>query len=155
FGIAGFKIPGDIEVVAAHPDDDVVPDRDRSDRPVVHLVEIADGLVPALGAILRIERNQVAIGRFEIEMVAVHGGAAIADMHAADGVPGVVPELAAGARVNGPGVVGEGEVEDAIYHQRGRLDRASAELPGVRAIYPGKAERLDIGRVDFGERTES
>ena len=35
----------------------------------------------------------------------------------------VVPDLVAGARIDGPDVVGNGEVQDSIDQQRRRLDR--------------------------------
>ena len=44
----------------------------------------------------------MAIGRFEVEPVFINADAAIAEMNAAFRLPGVMPDLLAGARVDGP-----------------------------------------------------
>src|SRR6202034_3659089 len=74
------------------------------------------------------------------------------------------------ARVDGPRVVGGGEIEDAVDHERGSFDgdgsggrstTSRAPTAGRRcfasckARHPEGREILDIGRVDLFERTEA
>ena len=94
---------------------------DGRDGGIIHLVEIADGFAPRFLAVVDVQRDQIAVGRFEVEPVAVDADAAVAEMDAALGVPGVVPDLAAGAGVDGPDLVGDGEVHDAVDDQRSRF----------------------------------
>ena len=60
----------------------------------------------------------------------------VRDVGAALGLPEVVPELAAVARVDRPGVVRRGDVERAVHRQHRRLDRdrgADREVAGAFA----------------------
>ena len=68
-----------------------------------------------------IERNQIIVGGFEEEPVAVNADASISDVDAALGLPPVMPKLAAGAGVHGPGVIGNGEIQHAVHFERRRL----------------------------------
>ena len=108
---------------------------------------------------LAVERDQPAIGRHEVEPVAVHAEAAIAHQVAALILPAVVPDLLAGAGVERPGMVGNGEVEDAVDHQRSGFDGGVADA-ALRAdigdaVEPGEREAADVGGVDLGERAEA
>ena len=68
--IVRVEVAGNVEVVAADAGDHVVLDDDRRDRAVVELIEIADRLVPALRAVLDVERHEIAVGRLEVQPVA-------------------------------------------------------------------------------------
>ena len=125
--IARLEVAGHVERVAAHAEDHVVADHDRRRGREVLALHAGDFLVPALLARRRVERDEVVVGREEIQPVAVHADAAVADVDAAPGPPEVVPQLAAGARVDRPDVVGRGEVQDAVHQQRRRLDGQAAE----------------------------
>ncbi len=120
--------------------------------------------LPALFAGARVEADQVAVRRFEEQPVAVHADAAIADGAAGVRRILVVPQLAAGARVGRPDVVGRGEVEDAVHHQRRRFDgdRGSAAAASSRSAAargeargPGERQRVDVRGIDLGERAEA
>src|SRR3569833_714334 len=127
----------------------MVADDQRRYGGVIKVGEIADGFMPALRTVFDIEGHHVAIGCFEEEPIAGNGNAAIADLIAAGGGPLVVPELAAGAGVDGPGVIGHKEEEDAIDHQRGGFETAAeGDLRG-EVIDPGERERIDVGGVDL------
>src|SRR5207245_1126801 len=78
---------------------------------------------------------QVIVGRLHVEVVVPHGEAAIADVRAAARLPEVVPELAAVAGVDRPGIVGHGEVEGAVDLEHGGFDGAAAgrEIAGAFA----------------------
>ena len=82
--------------------------------------------MPALLAGLGVERDQVIVGRLHVQVVVPHAEAAIADVRAALGLPEVVPQLAAVARVHRPGVVRHGEVQRAVHLQHRALDGAAA-----------------------------
>ena len=131
FRIARFEIAGNIERIAAHADDDVIADDDRRGRGEILLFHVGDFNVPALRAILGVERNQVIVGRFEVQPVAVHAEAAVSDVDAAVRFPVVMPDLAAGARVHGPGVIGEREIQHAVHFERRGFDGGS-ERSGTR-----------------------
>ena len=112
----------------------------------------------------------MAIGGFHVEPVAIHAEASIADGAAGAGRVTIVPDLTAGTRVNGPRVVGGGEVEDAVDHQRRGFDgdgcgataspsgsAASTGCVGTssEARHPEYREVVDVGRIDLLERTEA
>jgi hypothetical protein len=64
----------------------------------------------------------------------------------------VGPQFPAGARVVGGGDVPRADiVEHAIGIKRRRLDPAI----GVEIVIPGKADLIDIARIDLGERAEA
>src|SRR5207248_2651997 len=125
-GIVRAEVAGPIEVIAADARDDVILHDQRRDRAVVELVEIAIGLVPALAAILDIERNEITIRSEEVEPIPVHCHAAIPDVNSTLRLPDMMPELAAAARVDGPHVVGRRSIEDTVDLERWRLDAAYA-----------------------------
>src|SRR6185295_454263 len=97
-----------VERITADADDDVVSDHDRRGGAEVLLPDVGNFLVPAFLAGPCIERDQVAVGRLEEQVVAVDADAAIADVNAAARAPEVVPELPAGAGVDSVGVIGRG-----------------------------------------------
>ena len=88
-----------------------------------------------------IERDEVIVGRFHEQPVAAHAEAAIADVGAALGLPEVVPELAAVARVHRPGVVGRGEVENAVDRENGRADVRTAAAARIRCAFAADDRR--------------
>ena len=88
FRIAGFEIAGNIEIVPADADDHVILDNDGRDASVIHLIQIADLLVPSLLAVLQVQRDEIAIGCFEVQPVLIYADAAIAEVNAAFRLPG-------------------------------------------------------------------
>ena len=115
-----------------------------------------------------VEGDEVVVRGQEVEPVAVHAHAAVADVDAAPRAPVEVPELAAGARVHRPHVVGRGQVEHPVDEEGRGLDvhpEAAARAGwgslrslapgdgalrgGVDAIDPREREALDVARVDL------
>src|SRR5215469_15289368 len=74
-------------------------------------------------------------------------------MDAALRFPAKAPNLAACASVRGPGVIGDGEIENAVRFQRRRLDLLLRRALWGEARRPDQREVLDVGRVDLFERT--
>ena len=133
---------------------DVIADHDRRHGGEILLVEIGDLLVPALLAGPRVERDQVIVRRFHVQPVALHAEAAIADVRAALGLPEVVPEVVAVARVDRPGVVGRGEVEDAVDLQNRRADVgvAAADRRVARAFAADDGRRAPLPKPSAAAR---
>src|SRR5689334_3251325 len=100
-------------------------DRRRSGK--ISLINIGDHLVPALFAGFGIERNQVVVWGFHVEIVVPHGHPAVADMCAAFGLPEVMPEHAPVVCIDSPGIVGHGDVKRTAYFEDRGLDGASAD----------------------------
>ena len=133
FGIVRLEEPRRIEVVA-RSNEHVVVDDDRRHRREVLLIEVGDLDVPAFLARARIERDEVIVRRFEEQIVPPDGGAAVADVRPALGLPVVAPQLASVARVERPDVVGRGDVEDTVDLQDCALHLgvvSAGELPGA------------------------
>ena len=129
------KKPGHVQVVAG-ADQQVVVDDDGRHRREVLFVEVGNLDVPALLAGAGIERHEIVVRRLEIEIVAPHRRAAIADVRAAPGLPVGPPEHPAVARVHRPHVVGRGHVQDVVHLQDRALHvgrGARAELAGAHA----------------------
>ena len=83
-GIVRFEVAGNVEIVAADADDHVVLDDHRRDRAVVELVR--DRRSACASAPCRpscSSADEIAVGRFEVQRVAEHADAAIADVIAA------------------------------------------------------------------------
>lgn len=83
------------------------------------------------GTILGVEANQVRVGGREVEPILVHSDTAIANM-VAFGMTFVVPNQPAKSSVDGPNIVGNREVENAVNLERRGLDPNAmcAECPG-------------------------
>ena len=139
--VVRLDVAGDVEIVAADAGDDVVLHDHRRDRAVVELLEVADLLVPALGSVLDVERDEHAVRRLVEERVTEHGHPAVADVDASLGRPCVVPDLAAGSRVDRPHVIGHGEIHHAVDDDRRAFDRRGTLSVEVDAVDPGQAER--------------
>ena len=143
FGIDRLEEAGEIVEVARDADDHVIAHDQRRHGGPVAALRIGHHDVPAHRAVLRVEADQVRVGRHEVEPVAIHGNAARADVEALVRRIGVVPDLMAGARIHRPDVVRRGEVEDAIDQQRRRFDLrigAGLEGPGERQACRRSAE---------------
>ena len=82
-GSRDFEESGDIERVAAGADNDMVANDDGRGRREVFLLHVGDLDVPAFFAGFGIERDEVVVGGFEEQPVAVHADAAVADVDAA------------------------------------------------------------------------
>ena len=128
--IARLEIAGHVERVAADAKQHLPADDDGRARRKVLALDVGDLVMPALFSRRRVERDEVVVRREEVQPVAEHADTAIADVDAAARLPEVVPVLAAGARVDRPHVIGRREVEDAVEHQRRRLDRRRTESVG-------------------------
>src|SRR5581483_2625906 len=103
----------------------------------------------------RIERDQVAVGCFEKQPVAVHPESAVADMEPACRLPGEMPQLASAARVHSPGVIGSSEVQDAIDLERRGLDLDAAASPRRETPRPREIQRVHVRLVDLLERAKA
>ena len=89
------------------------------------------------------------VGRADVDLAVQVGDATVADLVALGGAV-VLPQLDAGLRIDGPGLVRDGEVHDAINNQRRAFDGQA-----VRGKGPGEREGLHIGDVDFIQRAEA
>ena len=83
FRISRFEISGNIKRVAAYADDDVVADRNGGRGGEVFLSEVGDLDTPAEFAGSGFERNQMVVGRLEIEPITPNADATITDVNAA------------------------------------------------------------------------
>ena len=134
----------------------VIANDDGRGRGKIFLLHVGNFNVPALGAVLGVERNKVIVGRFEVEPASVHAEAAASDVNAAVRFPLVMPELAPGARIHGPGVVGEREIEDAVDFQRRGFDGGGERSgAGIETIFPSQGHRCDVRGIDPRQRTEA
>ena len=137
--LSGFRIErlqesGRIDVVSG-TDQQMIVDNDRRHRRKVLLIEVRDLHVPAFHAGPGIERHQVIIGRFEIEIVVPDADAAIGDVRGAARLPVVVPDLVSVAGIEHPDVVGRRDIQMVIDHENAAFDRhstAGAEFSGSR-----------------------
>jgi len=134
----------------------VVVDYHRRHGGEVLKLLVGDLFAPALLAGVRVEGDKPSVGAHEVEPVAVHADAAVADEVAAVVDPIVLPEELALARVDGENVVGDGEVEDSVDQQRRGLDHrvadAALRTDAADLVGPGGGQRGDVGGVDLGER---
>ena len=112
----------------------MVADHQRRHRRPVSFLVVRNLHDPAHHSILRIERNQVRIGRQKKQISVVHPYAAMPNVQPLIWRIGVMPDLVAGARVHRPNMIRHGEVQDAIHYQRRRLDgRRLVRLPRLPA----------------------
>ena len=93
--------------------------------------KLASSLCQRSLPVLRLERDQVVVGRDEEQVVAPHADAAVADVRAALRLPEVVPDLAAVVGVERPDVVGRRDVEHAVDLQNRPLDLRRAAATSV------------------------
>ena len=149
------RVAGNVEVVAADADDHVILDDDGGGGRVVEVVHVADLLPPSLLSVLEVQRDEVAVGRLEVQPVLVHRHAAVPEMISARGRPLVVPQLASRTRIDRPHVIGNGEVQDAVDLQRRALDRAKSRTARRDPVHPGEAQLVDVGVGDRRERAEA
>ena len=159
FRVAGFEETGNVHGVATDSDKDVAfDDEGRHGAEILHLF-IRHVFAEAFFAVLCVQRNEPAIGRHEVEPVAVHAESAIADEVAALVLPAVVPDLFTAAGVDGEDVIGDGEVENSVDFEGRRFDggRAYAALltDAGDAVKPLEGELIEVARVDLSERAEA
>ena len=122
FRIERHQVTRRVEIVSG-ADDDVVADRHRRRRQEILLAERRRLLVPALFAGPRVERNEIVVGGDEVEIVAPHRDAAVADVRAPLRLPEVMPQLVAVMRIERPHVVGRRDVQDVVDRENRALDR--------------------------------
>src|SRR6266536_6154324 len=98
--------------------------------------------MPAFLAVSEIQRNKITIGCFEIEPFAIDAHTAVSDVNAAFRLTRVMPDLTAGASVNGPHMIRQSQVHHALDHDGCGFDGPSehATATRVRAKYPVQAE---------------
>ena len=99
----------------------VIANHQRRHRREVSQRDVGQLHLPSLLAVLRVQADKKSIRRFEIEPVAPHADAAIADVIAAVRLVGVVPDLAAGSRIHRPHIIGHAEIEHAVHLERRRF----------------------------------
>src|SRR5436309_827099 len=104
----------------------MVTDDDGRHRGEVLLVEAENFFVPALLAAESVERYQVIVGRDEEEIVAPYSHTAVADVRSASRLPKVVPQLMPVVSIEGPCIVGCGDVEHAVDLEHRTFDLCCA-----------------------------
>src|SRR3954463_4358624 len=105
FRIASVEITGDVEVVSADADNDVILDDNRRRRAVVELIQIRDGLMPAFGTVLDVEADEIVVWRFEVQRLPQNGNTPIRQVIATRRFPQVVPDLSTASCIDGPGMI--------------------------------------------------
>ena len=143
--IEGPQQAGQIVEVAGDAHDHVISDDQRSVGGPVALARIGDQNVPFDFAVLGVQRDQVAVGRGEIHRVLINRRASVPDVKGVVLGVLVMPEFLAGARVDGPEVIGRRDVDDAVRHDRRGLE----PLAGLEA--PDLFEPADILGSDLGQ----
>ena len=79
--IVRLDVSGSVQIVAADACNHMIFDDHRRGGP--ELIQIANRFAPAFLAVFQIQRNQIAIRRFDIKRIAQNAYAAIADVDAA------------------------------------------------------------------------
>src|SRR5258706_9873559 len=120
--IAGFEETRYVERIAADSDDDVIADNQGRRCGEVLLLHVGDLNAPAQFAGVLVERDQKVVRRFKEQPVSIDTDSAIPNVDSAGGLPLEMPKLAAGSSVDRPGMIGHGEVQNAIDQQRRCLD---------------------------------
>ena len=82
------------------------------------LLDVGEDFVPALPAGFDVERNQMAVRRFEIQPVAIDAGAAIAQLKGRQSLPDIVPDLMAVARIDCVNGIRNHSIENTVDKQR-------------------------------------
>src|SRR5205823_2300907 len=152
FRIARFEEAGDIQRIAADSDNHAIPDDERRRGREVLLLDVGNLNAPAHLAAILVERDQIAVWGDEEQPVPINPRAAIADVDSTLGFPMEMPQLPAGSRIDGPGVIRHGEVQDAVDLQRSRFDLYSCgrnQGTEVAAVDPGERQAADISRIDL------
>ncbi len=174
-GIKRFQESRCVEIVAG-ADNQVVPERHRRDRREVLLSERRNFVPPDFLAGLGVEGEQPVVVLREVDQVPPHRRPTRAGGRAAAGLPVVVPEQRAVARVPRKDVERHGVVDDAVLHDHAAAGARREALVGVaitepadddrvadrtRAIgtaawsdgrHPLEAQVLDVGSVDQFQR---
>ena len=143
-------------IAAGHPGDDLVAGHQGRGGDADVVVHLAHLDVPADAAIARVEGHQVRIERAQVQRAAEDGDAAV---HRAATIfqllgkaAAVMPQLRAGAGVDGEDVVpGGAEVEDAVDEQ-GRGLQAVGRA-GLKA--PRGDQVAHVGAGDFPQGAET
>ena len=147
-GIDGLQGARQVVEIARHADQQMVADDERR----VGRPEPASGVrdldVPFHFARVRVERDEMGVGRGQVYEVLVDGGPAMADVEALIRRIGIAPELARRARVERPDVVRGRHVDHAVHQDRRRLDL----LRLSRLKRPRQRELADVRRRDLGQR---
>src|SRR5260370_544598 len=115
FGIVRFDVAGYVEVVSTNAGDHMIFDYEWRYGAEIHLVEIADGRVPSFLAVFHVQRHEIAVGRLEVEPIAISRGPTASNVNAALRLPCKGPYLAARGRVDCPGGGRKGEVQNTVY----------------------------------------
>ena len=133
-----------VEVVSG-ADDDLVLDNGRRRRAEVLLAERRVFLVPALFARAGVERDEVAVGRDQVQIVTPHCGAAVADVRAALRAPEVMPQQMTIVGVQRPHVVRRRQIDHAVHDDWRCLDR----LREIGLECPRQRQLLHVRRCDL------
>src|SRR5215469_2265156 len=96
----------------------------------------------------------MAVGRLEIQPVAVHPHTTVADGTATVFRVLIMPELPARLRISRPYAVGRGEIQYAVHEQGRRLDLDRA-IVSCKACGPGKRSLMNVCSIDLVQRAVS
>ena len=118
----------------------MVADYERGHGGPIALIDIGNLDVPADRAVFGIQRDHVRIGTHEIKPVAVDGDTALPDVVPFVGRVLIVPDQMPGAGIDGPQVIGDGEVKDSVNQQGCGFD--ARRLIGLKG--PGQTKPADI-----------
>jgi hypothetical protein len=123
-------------------------DQGRHRGPVA-LAYVRNHLVPAHRSVLRIQRNDVRVGRHEVKPALVHCHAAVANVISLRRQAVIMPDNMSRARINGPDVVGHREVQNAVNQQGHRFDlRRLISLEGPREGEIAYVLGRDLGEMN-------
>ena len=151
-GINRLELPGNVVEIAGNADQHVIAhDQRRIGRPIAFL-GIGDDHIPFDLAGLGVESNQVTIRCCQVHGVLIYGGSAMPDVKRLIGGVLIVPQLLGRARIDGPQMVGRGQIQDAVHQDRRCLDRARAT---AGLIAPHLLELAHVLRSDLRERRSS
>src|SRR5205823_2378022 len=161
--LAGLQVPAvDVathaELAAGASGDERVLDHQGSDCGALTRTHVTNGLLPDFGAICGVQREQVGVRRYEVDLAVGHRAAAVDVPTAERDIEGrrvlVAPELLARLRVESPEpAVPAGDVHDAVHDKWARLERigrSTRHLTGGAGLeHPDRADALDVVGVDL------
>ncbi len=153
--VVRLDVAGDVEVVAADADDQVVLDDRRGGRRVVEAVDVADLLAPALLAVLQVQRDEVAVGRLEVQPVLVDGARrGCPDDCRPSSATGSARSRVRSARRRPRRDPGRVKYSTPLISS-GVLLIVAPAVPVGDPVHPGEAQLLDVGVGDLRERAEA
>ena len=144
-GIERLQHAGQVVEVSGDTDQQVIADDQRRVRRPEAAFGVGDFDVPLHRPGLRVERDQVGVGRGQEHRAFVDRRAAMADVESLIGRIGVAPQLSRRSRIEGPDVVWRRDVDDAVGQDRRRLDLL--RLTGLKR--PRQRQLSDVAGRDL------